>query len=160
MRPRAAVDSCKSLSGKGAKIVSLGERLAPVFGRGLLALIFLLAGYLKMTGWDGTVAMLAAHKLPGPAFLLAVALLTELLCGAAILVGFRTKLAALLLFLYTLTVNYVMHDFWSYAEPAQMARYAHELQLFVKNMAIAGGLLLLVGHGAGEWSWDSWRGEN
>lgn len=139
--------------------MSLGERLAPVFGRGLLALIFLLAGYLKIVGWDNSVAMLAAHQLPAPAFLLSIALMTELLCGTAIFIGFRTKMAALLLFLYTLTVNYVLHDFWSYTDPAQMQRYALELQLFVKNMAIAGGLLLLVGHGAGEWSWDSWRGE-
>ena len=139
--------------------MSLGERLAPVFGRGLLALIFLLAGYIKIVGWDNSVATLAAHKLPAPAFLLSVALMTELLCGAAIFVGFRTKLAALLLFLYTLTVNCVLHDFWTYTDPAQFQRYALELQLFVKNMAIAGGLLLLVGHGAGEWSWDSWRGE-
>jgi putative oxidoreductase len=139
--------------------MSLGERLAPVFGRGLLALIFLLAGYLKIVGWDSTVAMLAAHKLPAPAFLLAAALITELLCGAAVFFGFRTRLAALLLFLYTLAVNYVLHDFWSYSDPSQIQRYALELQLFVKNMAIAGGLLLLVGHGAGDWSWDSWRGE-
>jgi putative oxidoreductase len=139
--------------------MSLGERLAPVFGRGLLALIFLLAGYLKIVNWDSTVAMLAAHQLPFPAFMLALALLTELTCGAAVFLGFRAKLAALLLFLYTLTVNYVLHDFWSYADPSQLTRYAQELQLFVKNMAIAGGLLLIVGHGAGEWSWDSWRGD-
>ena len=139
--------------------MSLGERLAPVFGRGLLALIFLLASYLKIVNWDTTVTMLAAHKLPVPAFLLAAALLTELLCGVAVFIGFRTKMAALILFLYTLTVNYVLHDFWTYTDPAQLQRFALELQLFVKNMAIAGGLLLLVGHGAGEWSWDSWRGE-
>lgn len=139
--------------------MSLGERLAPVFGRGLMALIFLLAAYFKILNWDSTVSTLEAHRLPFPAFLLAVALLTELLCGAAVFVGFRTRMAALLLFLYTCTVTYVLHDFWTYADPAQLQRYAHELQLFVKNMAIAGGLLLLVGHGAGEWSWDSWRGE-
>lgn len=139
--------------------MSLGEHLAPVFGRGLLALIFLLAGYLKIVGWDSSVGMLAAHKLPFPAFLLAVALMTELLCGFAVFIGFRTRMAALLLFLYTLTVNYFLHDFWSYTDPGQLQRYGLELQLFVKNMAIAGGLLVLVGHGPGEWSWDSWRGE-
>jgi putative oxidoreductase len=139
--------------------MSLGERLAPVFGRGLLALIFLLAAYAKIVTWGATAQMMAAKQLPFPEFLLAIAFLTELLCGAAIFVGFRTKLAALLLFLYTLTVNYVLHDFWSYTDPGELQRYAQELQLFVKNMAIAGGLLLLVGHGAGDWSWDSWRGE-
>lgn len=139
--------------------MSLGERLAPVFGRGLIALLFLLAGYLKIVGWDNSVATLAAHKLPFPAFLLAVALLTELLCGVAIFIGFRTRMAALLLFLYTLTVSCVLHDFWSYNAQGQLQRFALELQLFIKNMAIAGGLLVLVGHGAGEWSWDSWRGE-
>lgn len=139
--------------------MSLGERLSPVFGRGLLALIFLLAAYGKIVTWGATAQMLTAKQLPFPEFLLAAALLTELLCGAAVFVGFRTKLAALILFLYTLTVNYVLHDFWSYTDPGQLQRYGQELQLFVKNMAIAGGLLLLVGHGAGDWSWDSWRGE-
>jgi putative oxidoreductase len=139
--------------------MSLGERLAPVFGRGLLASIFLLAGLLKIANWDSTIEMLAGHGLPFRHMLLAIAMIVELLCGFAVLIGFRTRMAALLLFLYTLTVTYVLHDFWSYSDPVQALRYASELQLFVKNTAIAGGLLLLVGHGAGEWSVDSWRGE-
>lgn len=137
--------------------MSLGEKLAPVFGRGLLAMIFLLAGLLKVQNWDAMAAMLADHGVPARAFMLAAALLVELLCGFAVLIGFRTRLAALFLFLYTLTVNYVLHDFWNFQDVP--LRYGAELQLFVKNMAIAGGLLLLVGHGAGDWSVDSYRGE-
>lgn len=136
--------------------MSLGEKLAPVFGRALLAMIFLLAGLLKIEFWDVNAAMLEGHGLPARHFLLAIALLVELLCGGAVFIGFRTRLAALVLFLYTLTVNYVLHNFWVYQDAA---RSAAELQLFVKNMAIAGGLLLLVGNGPGAWSWDAWRGE-
>ena len=140
--------------------MSLGEKLAPVFGRGLIALLFLLAGFLKIMNWDGSLAILEAHGTQFRPFLLASALLIEVLCGFAVLIGFRTRMAAMILFGYTLAVNYMLHDFWTYQDHAQLAaRYAAELQLFVKNMAIAGGLLVLVGHGAGEWSFDSWRGE-
>jgi putative oxidoreductase len=140
--------------------MSLGEKLAPAFGRGLIAALFLLAGLLKLQNWDGSLAMLEAHGVQFRPALLATALLVELLCGTAILIGFRTRMAALILFGYTLAVNYVLHDFWVFhGDPAMAVRYAAELQLFVKNMAIAGGLLLLVGHGAGDWSFDSWRGE-
>jgi uncharacterized membrane protein YphA (DoxX/SURF4 family) len=50
-----------------------------------------------------------------------------------------------------------MHDFWTITDNPELART--ETQLFAKNMAIAGGLLLLVGLGAGRLSFDGWRGE-
>jgi len=58
---------------------------------------------------------------------------------------------------FTLVVNFVMHDFWtiSAANAAQI-----EMQLFAKNIAVAGGLLVLVGLGGGSWSYDSFRGDD
>lgn len=63
---------------------------------------------------------------------------------------------ALILFAFTLAVSFAMHDFWTIGDE-ELART--EMQLFVKNMGLAGGLLLLVGLGAGNWSYDSWRGD-
>jgi putative oxidoreductase len=56
--------------------------------------------------------------------------------------------------MYTLVVSFMMHDFWAIGDADLMRT---EMQLFAKNMAIAGGLLVMVGHGAGRWSYDSWR---
>ncbi|HAH09604.1 MAG TPA: DoxX family protein [Alphaproteobacteria bacterium] len=135
--------------------MSVGERLAPVFGRGIIAAIFLLAALNKMQNWEATATFIAAHGLPYRYVLLALALLVELVCGFGVLIGFRTRSAALILFAYTLIVTYLIHDFW-FAEASARALQA---ELFTKNMGLAGGLLILIGQGAGAWSIDSWRGE-
>jgi putative oxidoreductase len=89
--------------------------------------------------------------------LLALAIVVEIGAGIGLVIGFRTRLLALVLFAFTLIVSFQLHDFWMIAE-ADVARA--EAQLFAKNMAIAGGLLLLVGLGPGRWSYDDWRRED
>jgi putative oxidoreductase len=64
---------------------------------------------------------------------------------------------ALTLCMYTLVVSFLLHDFWTIGD-AELAQV--EMQLFAKNMAIAGGLLMMVGLGAGAWSYDSFRGDD
>ena len=137
--------------------MSFGESIAPVIGRCMLAALFILAGAGKVQHWDETAASMAAHgvSLTGP--LLALAVVIEIGAGLGLAAGFRTRLMALVLFLFTLAVSFVMHDFWTIADNAELART--EMQLFAKNMAIAGGLLVLVGMGAGRLSFDGWRGE-
>jgi putative oxidoreductase len=137
--------------------MSFGETIAPVVGRCMLAALFILSGVGKLEHWDETARSMAAHGLTAAGPLLALAVVVELGAGAALVAGFRTRLMALVLFLFTLTVSFLMHDFWTITDNAELART--EAQLFAKNVAIAGGLLLLVGMGAGRWSFDGWRGE-
>jgi putative oxidoreductase len=137
--------------------MSFGESIAPVIGRCMLAALFVLAGVGKLQHWDETAKSMAEHGVSAVGPLLALSIVIEIGAGLALVAGFRTRLMALVLFLFTLAVSFVMHDFWTIADNAELART--EMQLFAKNMAIAGGLLLLVGMGAGRLSFDGWRGD-
>lgn len=137
--------------------MSFGESIAPVVGRCMLAALFVLAGVNKLQHWDETAATMVAHGISVAGPLLALSVVVELGAGLALAAGFRTRLMALVLFLFTLAVSFAMHDFWTITDNAELART--EMQLFAKNMAIAGGLLVLVGMGAGRLSFDGWRGE-
>ena len=134
--------------------MSFGENIAPLVGRVMIAAIFILAGFEKLQHWNASALSMAQHGMTmiGPS--LALAIVIEIGAGLALIIGFRTRLMALTLFMFTLVVSFVMHDFWTIGD-ADLARV--EMQLFAKNMAIAGGLLMLVGLGAGGWSYDSAR---
>lgn len=136
--------------------MSFGENIAPLVGRCMIAALFVLAGVQKLQNWDSTTLYMAEHGISTIQPLLALSIVVEIGAGLGLMVGFRTRLLALVLFVFTLIVSFQLHDFWMIAE-ADVART--EAQLFAKNMAIAGGLLLLVGLGAGSWSYDSWRGD-
>jgi len=134
--------------------MSFGENIAPLVGRGLIALFFALTGLQQLQDWSGARMNLLAHGLHPPDVFLAVAMVLEFGCAAALLLGFRTRLAALALFILTLTASVALNDFWKIddAEHAYMQQ-----QLFLRNLAIAGGLLVIFGMGAGRWSYDTWR---
>lgn len=134
--------------------MSFGENIAPLIGRCMIAALFVLSGLHKLQNWDSTTLYMAEHGVTLIQPLLALSIVIELGAGAGIIIGFRTRLLALILFVFTLAVSFQMHDFWTMGETdvAQL-----EQALFAKNMAIAGGLLMLVGLGAGSWSYDSWR---
>ena len=136
--------------------MSFGENIAPLVGRVMIAAIFILAGFEKLQHWNASALSMAQHGMSmiGPS--LALAIVVEIGAGIALIIGFRARLMALALFMFTLVVSFVMHDFWTIGD-AELARV--EMQLFAKNMAIAGGLLMLVGLGAGGWSYDSVRGD-
>lgn len=136
--------------------MSIGENVAPLLGRVLIAQLFLIAALFKVEAWEWHANLVAQKGLPYAYAFVAIALIVETFCGLAILVGFRARMVAVVLFGYVLCVSYVMHDFWS---AGTQTLYAQQLDQFLKNLAVAGGLLCIVGHGAGEWSIDSWRGE-
>jgi putative oxidoreductase len=119
----------------------------------LLALIFMLAGLSKLTGLQGTTAYIASQGLPIPAVLALASGLLELLAGLAVAIGFKARLAAALLAAFTLLASLLFHNFW--AMPADQAM-VNQL-MFMKNLAIVGGLLLIVAHGAGPVSVDTRR---
>jgi putative oxidoreductase len=137
--------------------MSFGENIAPAVGRVLISSLFLLAGLAKVQHWDETALSMTRHGVTMVGPLLAAAVAVELGAGFGLLIGFRTRVMALMLFVFTLVVNFVMHDFWTISA-ADAARI--EMQLFAKNMAVAGGLLVLVGLGGGSWSYDSFRGDD
>jgi len=122
-------------------------------GRLLLALLFLPAGLGKITGFAGTVGYITAAGLPMPTVAAAAAIVVEVIGGAALLVGLGTRYAALALAFFTLVATFFFHNFW--AVPADQ-QYMQQL-LFYKNVAVAGGLMILAAWGAGAWSVDARR---
>lgn len=112
-----------------------------LLGRVLLSLIFILAGWQKITGYEATLQYMQAFGVPG--FLLPLVILTELGGGLAILTGVFTRAAALALAGFSIVAALIFH-----------ANFADDVQLvlFLKNLAIAGGLVLLAAHGPGPWA--------
>jgi putative oxidoreductase len=126
--------------------------VAPV-ARLLIALMFILAGISKFGGLEGTAGYIASRGLPLPAVLAFLTATLEVVAGLAILVGFQTRLAALALAIFTLVATVLFHNYWAMPVEQQMTQQL----MFMKNLSITGGLLLLVTFGAGAYSLDARR---
>ena len=117
-------------------------------GRILLGLIFVLSGFGKIAGFEGTVGYISSKDLPLPTLLAALSIAVEIGGGLALVVGFFTRQAALVLAGFTLLAALLFHVFW--AVPAAQAM--GEQINFMKNLSIAGGMLVLAAFGPGSLS--------
>jgi putative oxidoreductase len=122
------------------------QNLADLSGRVLIAWIFLRSGLDKIGGYGPTQAYMEATGVPGA--LLPAVIALEVLGAAAIIAGWRTRLVAALLAGFSLVAAVLFH----HVPGDQMQSI-----LFLKNVAIAGGFLVLVARGAGNWSFDARR---
>lgn len=122
--------------------IGIAQRVMLLTGRALLGLYFIVPGITKITGFEGMVQYMAAHGVPFVQPLLILTIVLQLFCGASLAVGWRTQLMAFLMAGLTLVISIYMHDFWSMEEGLQRA---HEMQNFIKNMAIMAGLLYVAG---------------
>lgn len=119
----------------------------------LMAVLFLPAGISKLTGFAGTVGYIGSVGLPLPTVGAVLALVVEIGGSIALLAGLGTRIAAVVLAVFTLAAGVFFHAFW--AVPADQV-FVTQL-LFYKNIAVVGGLLALAAHGAGAWSLDARR---
>lgn len=108
--------------------------------RALMAIIFIVAGARKLMGYAGTLAYFGTLGIPLPDVVLPSTILLELGGGIALLIGWRAGWAAVALGLFTLGSALLAHRFWA-VEPAQ---FSNQLNHFLKNVAIAGGFLLVA----------------
>jgi putative oxidoreductase len=129
---------------------------APValIARILLALMFVLAGLSKFGNLSGTAGYIGSKGLPLPMLLAIATAVLEVVGGLAIVVGYRARISGLVLALFTLLASLLFHDFWSLPADQQMVQQL----MFMKNISVAGGLLLLAAFGAGGLSLDARRG--
>lgn len=121
-----------------------------LFGRILIVALFLPAGLSKLTGFEGTLGYFSSLGIPAPTLALVATIVIEIVGGIALLVGFKTRLVAIIMALFTLAAAVTGHAFW--AAPADAAFIAQ--LLFFKNIAVMGGLLVLASAGAGSFSFD------
>jgi len=132
------------------------ERVNPsllLVGRLLLAPIFLLSGVMKILHWSETAEQMATHGMVAVPFFLVMAILIELGGGFSVLFGCKARLGALVLALFLIPATLVFHDFWNHEGPALQ----NQMQHFLKNVTIIGGLLTLVAAGAGPYALDALR---
>jgi putative oxidoreductase len=123
--------------------MSTPEKTADLIGRILLSAIFLISGIGKIGGYSGTQAYMEAAGVPG--VLLPAVIAVEVLGAIAIVVGYRTRIVALVIALFTIAAAFLFHR-----APDQIQQV-----MFLKNLAITGGFLILVARGAGPWSLDA-----
>ncbi len=130
------------------------QDLSALVGRVLIALLFVPAGWGKIAGFAGITGYIASKGVPLPQVCAAIAIAAELGLGLAILLGWRTRLAALGLAVFTAVITPIFHGYWAYPEAQQMMQQ----QAFFKNLAIVGGLLVLAAFGPGRLAIDARMG--
>lgn len=128
---------------------STNASIAILVGRVLLSILFIFAGFGKLTAISATAGWFGSIGLPVPTVTAVLVGIVELFGGLAILIGFQTRVAAIVVALFTLGATAVAH-----------LDFADQMQVLMlqKNLAITGGLLLLAVIGAGSLSIDARRG--
>jgi len=121
-------------------------------GRVLMATLFLTTGLLKLSGFEQTKVWMQSNGVPSAGVFLVLATLVEILGGLALAIGYATRYAAALLAMYLIPVTMVFHAFWIQTG----TEIEQQLILFMKNLAIEGGLAYVVTVGAGAYSVDRW----
>ena len=118
--------------------------IADLIGRILISALFLLNGIFKISNYDGTVGWMESFGMPG--ILLIPAIILEIAGPVLIVIGYKTKLAAGLLSLFCIATAFIFHN-----------DFANQMQLtsFLKNIALAGGFLILFVNGAKGFSLDN-----
>jgi len=116
------------------------QRYLPLLGRLLLGLIFVMSGANKITGFEATQQYMEAQGMPATAFFLTGAIVVEILGGLSVIVGYRGRLGAAALVLFLIPATLIFHT--DFSDQTQMI-------MFLKNLSIMGGLLLVTAYGTG-----------
>jgi putative oxidoreductase len=127
------------------------KTFGPFAGRILLALIFVISGYGKLVGFDGTVGYIASKGLPLPQLAAAAAIAIELVGGVLLVIGWQARWAATAIFVFLIPTTLIFHPFWA----AAAANQQMETIQFMKNLCIMGGMLYVMAFGAGPLSVDN-----
>ena len=131
--------------------MTMNQNAMALVGRILLALMFLIAGIGKIgDGFAGTVGYISSVGLPMPQLAAIGAIIVEIVASLALIIGWKTRWAALALAIFTVAAALLFHNYWAMPANQQMMQQI----IFMKNLAVAGGLLMLAVAGPGAWSVD------
>lgn len=139
------------MSDRQSSIDTTLSTIGPFIGRLLIAALFVPAGAMKIGNYAGTAEHMAQAGLPLVPLLLVLTIAIELGGGLMVLLGWRARAAALVMFLFLIPVTLVFHPFWGVADPAM--HYQQQIN-FMKNIAIMGGLMFVAAFGPGPLSLD------
>lgn len=134
-------------------LCELTKQYGPPVGRILMAVIFLKSGFGKITGFAGTAGFMASKGMPFAEILLVGAIVLEIAGAIMLIVGWRVHWGALMLIVFMIPATLVFHNFWA----VDAAQYGNQLNHFLKNTAMIGGLLYVMAFGAGPLSADARR---
>jgi len=126
------------------------QAAALLVGRALLGLIFLVSGLLKIGKFAAVAKYMSSTGMPMSELFLMGTIALEILGGFAIIIGWKARWAATVIFLFLIPVTFLFHPFWA-ADPAG---YSNQLNHFLKNLAIMGGMLYVALLGPGKLSLD------
>ena len=118
------------------------EKYSLIIGRSLIGLYFLLPGIMKFAAWDMHIALMEKHGMIFVPVLLVLAGVIQIGASISILANRFVAPAAFVLALMVVAINVNLHDFWNYTG----MEGAHEMQNFIKNLGILGGLLVLAAY--------------
>ena len=119
-----------------------------LLARILMMVLFVMSGWGKLTGFQGTVGYMASTGAPMPMVAAAVAVVMEFGVGIALLIGLWTRPLALLMALFVLGTSFIAHSYWD----MQGAMEAANKIQFYKNLSIMGGLFMLAAAGPGRYA--------
>jgi putative oxidoreductase len=129
-------------------LCDLAKQYGPLVGRILITAIFLISGYHKIIGFSAVAVMMGKMGMPLPELLLTGAIVFELGGGLMVLLGWHARWGALLLFVFTIPATLMFHNFWA----VDAAQYQNQFNHFLKNLAILGALVFIMGAGSGPFS--------
>lgn len=129
------------------------QDLFALIGRIALAGIFLKSGIAKIGGFAATAGYIASKGLPLPEVGAVIAIVVEVVAGIALIIGWKARWAALAIAVFTLATMFLFHPYWTLPADKQYP----EMLAFWKNLAIFGGMLMVMAFGAGRFSVDRGR---
>jgi putative oxidoreductase len=136
---------------KEGRAMSQGLKdLVFAIGRVLLVALFIKSGVEKLIAPAGLTGMLSQKAFPMPMLLAYVAGVTEVLLGVLVAIGWQARIAAFGLIGFTIVASLIAHNYWDMTGPARRANET----AFWKNLAIIGGLMMLIWTGAGRYAVD------
>ncbi len=131
--------------------MSISETISPFLGRLVIAWFFLSEAWARIRDWEGTVTLMHMKHIANAEPLLALTVVLMALGGISLLLGYYARTGALILFALTIVISVMIHDYWKITNVVDRDA---DYDLFIRNMAIAGGLLFLVGMGPGPFAID------
>ncbi len=126
------------------------NKFGPLVGRILMAVIFVISGAGKVGNFSGTAAAIAGKGVPLADVALVITIIVELGGAAMLILGWKVRFAAGVMFLWMIPVTLLFHNFWAVPADQQMIMQI----MFLKNLAMMGGFLYVMAFGAGPYSLD------